>query len=186
MDVRDLINLQEAYLKSVETQQLDEISPDLALKASKAADIKRGKLSVTGDKEGAAAKAAQAARLYKAQAAKRLNREEFEGDLFDYIIEYLVAEGYADTNKASLAIMANMSEEWRNSIIDEVIGEDAAYDRNRRRAAQRAQARNEARAKGQTGSVPGVGYVSPRPERATYTDSAGVVRHHTGARMPKD
>ena len=65
------------------------------------------------------------------------------------------------------------------------LGEDAAYDRNRRRAAQRAQARNEARARGQTGSVPGVGYVSPRPERATYTDSAGVVRHHTGARMPK-
>jgi len=64
------------------------------------------------------------------------------------------------------------------------LGEDAAYDRNRKRAAQRAQARNEARARGQTGSVPGVGYVSPRPERATYTDSAGVVRHHTGARMP--
>jgi len=67
----------------------------------------------------------------------------------------------------------------------EQLDEDAAYDRNRKRAAQRAQARNEARARGQTGSVPGVGYVSPRPERATYTDSAGVVRHHTGARMPK-
>jgi hypothetical protein len=65
------------------------------------------------------------------------------------------------------------------------LGEDAKYDRNRRRAAQRAEARNEARRRGQTGSVPGVGYVSPRPERATYTDSAGVVRHHTGARMPK-
>jgi hypothetical protein len=65
------------------------------------------------------------------------------------------------------------------------IDEDAKYDRNRRRAAQRAEARNEARRRGQTGSVPGVGYVSPRPERSTYTDSAGVVRHHTGARMPK-
>jgi hypothetical protein len=74
-----------------------------------------------------------------------------------------------------------------HSQVEEVeqLDEDAAYDRNRRRAAQRAQARNEARARGQTGSVPGVGYVSPRPERATYTDSAGVVRHHTGARMPK-
>ena len=65
------------------------------------------------------------------------------------------------------------------------LDEDAKYDRNRRRAAQRAEARNEARRRGQTGSVPGVGYVSPRPERSTYTDSAGVVRHHTGARMPK-
>jgi hypothetical protein len=39
-------------------------------------------------------------------------------DLFDYLLEYLVAEGYADTNKAALAIMANMSEEWREDIIE--------------------------------------------------------------------
>ena len=40
-------------------------------------------------------------------------------DLFDTILEHLVAEGYADTNEAALAIMANMSEEWRESIVDE-------------------------------------------------------------------
>jgi len=39
-------------------------------------------------------------------------------DNFDYIIEYLVAEGYADTNQAAFAIMANMSEEWRQSIVE--------------------------------------------------------------------
>jgi hypothetical protein len=39
-------------------------------------------------------------------------------DLFDYILEHLVAEGYADTNEAALAIMANMSEEWRQSIVE--------------------------------------------------------------------
>jgi hypothetical protein len=39
-------------------------------------------------------------------------------DLFDYLLEYLVAEGYADTNKAALAIMANMSEEWKQSIVE--------------------------------------------------------------------
>jgi hypothetical protein len=39
-------------------------------------------------------------------------------DLFDAILEHLVAEGYADTNKAALAIMANMSEEWRESIVE--------------------------------------------------------------------
>ena len=38
-------------------------------------------------------------------------------DVYDIILSYLVAEGYADTNEAALAIMANMSEEWRNSII---------------------------------------------------------------------
>ena len=39
-------------------------------------------------------------------------------DLFDYILEHLVAEGYADTNEAALAIMANMSEEWREEIVE--------------------------------------------------------------------
>ena len=38
-------------------------------------------------------------------------------DLFDYIMEYLITEGYADTNENALVIMANMSEDWKNSII---------------------------------------------------------------------
>ena len=67
----------------------------------------------------------------------------------------------------------------------ETVDEDANYDKNRKRAAQRAAARNEARKQGKTGSVPGVGYVSPRPERETYRDSAGVERHKSGARMPQ-
>ena len=41
-------------------------------------------------------------------------------DMFEHILEYLVAEGYADTNKAAIAIMANMSEEWKQSIIEDV------------------------------------------------------------------
>ena len=102
-------------------------------------------------------------------------------DLFDVVIGHLLDEGYADTEEAALVIMSNMSEEWRESILDE--GDN--YDRNRQRAAQRAAARNAARKEGKTGNVPGVGYVSPRPERETYRDSAGVERHTSGARMPK-
>ena len=101
-------------------------------------------------------------------------------DLFDYIMEYLITEGYADTNENALVIMANMSEDWRESIV-----EGPNYDKNRQRAAKRAAERNEARKRGQTGSVPGIGYVSPRPERETYRDAAGVERHTSGARMPK-
>jgi hypothetical protein len=48
-------------------------------------------------------------------------KEEF--DIFDVILEHLVAEGYADTNQAALAIMANMSEEWKQSIVEEVLDE---------------------------------------------------------------
>jgi hypothetical protein len=42
-------------------------------------------------------------------------------DNFDIILEYLVAEGYADTNEDALAIMANMSEEWREDILESFV-----------------------------------------------------------------
>lgn len=55
---------------------------------------------------------------------RRNGRPMFESaeDLFDYLLEYLVAEGYADTNKAALVIMANMSEEWKQSIVEDIRG----------------------------------------------------------------
>jgi len=52
-----------------------------------------------------------------AQGKKNL-ANSYEPDLFDVILEYLVAEGYADTNENALVIMANMSEEWRQTIIE--------------------------------------------------------------------
>jgi hypothetical protein len=69
--------------------------------------------------------------------------------------------------------------------VEEVDEAMSSYDRNRKRAAQRAAERNAARDRGQTGNVPGVGYVSPRRERETYTDESGQERHKSGARMPK-
>jgi len=54
-------------------------------------------------------------------------------DLFDTILEHLVAEGYADTNENALVIMANMSEEWRQSIVEAETGRGPrlidAYDK---------------------------------------------------------
>lgn len=42
----------------------------------------------------------------------------YEPDLYDVILEYLLDEGYADTQESALAIMANMSEEWIESICE--------------------------------------------------------------------
>jgi len=39
-------------------------------------------------------------------------------DLFDVVLGHLLDEGYADTEQAALAIMANMSEEWKQSIVE--------------------------------------------------------------------
>ncbi len=57
--------------------------------------------------------------------ARRLGRDAMrrsgkyeDADLFDIVKGHLLDEGYADTEEAALAIMANMSEEWRQSIIE--------------------------------------------------------------------
>ena len=41
-------------------------------------------------------------------------------DMFDVVKGYLIGEGYADTEEAALAIMTNMSEEWKQSIIKSI------------------------------------------------------------------
>ncbi len=48
---------------------------------------------------------------------KNLNQDV---DLFDLVKGHLIDEGYADTEEAALAIMANMSEEWKQSILEDV------------------------------------------------------------------
>ena len=42
-------------------------------------------------------------------------------DLFDIVKGHLMSEGFADTEEAALAIMANMSEEWRHSIVEKAV-----------------------------------------------------------------
>jgi hypothetical protein len=65
--------------------------------------------------------------------AAELNKEEVETDLFDHILEHLVAEGYADTNEAAIAIMANMSEEWRQDIVEGMTMKDFKQQRSRQK-----------------------------------------------------
>jgi hypothetical protein len=53
----------------------------------------------------------------KAGARERVLNQDL--DLFDIIKGHLLDEGYADTEESATAIMANMSEEWRESIIEQ-------------------------------------------------------------------
>ncbi|NDB83551.1 MAG: hypothetical protein EB127_12630 [Alphaproteobacteria bacterium] len=62
-----------------------------------------------------AARGAQRGALTPAEKQK-LNREQV--DIYNIILSHLINEGYADTNDAALAIMKNMSEEWRESIVE--------------------------------------------------------------------
>ena len=84
--------------------------------SNKKAEVKQGVKSLLGrglrKVAGAVGNVAQRA----SGAASRLG-EEYTA--YDIILEHLVAEGYADTNKSALVIMANMGEEWRENILDE-------------------------------------------------------------------
>ena len=68
----------------------------------------------------------------------RLTRSDKQGirdsyDYYDIILSHLVAEGYADTNKAALAIMANMSEEWKQDIVEGMTMDDFKKQRRRQK-----------------------------------------------------
>ena len=170
-------------MKAAQAARASGASPEKALQAAKSAGAP--KVAPSNTLSNTVAAASKPAAFSPTPAAKPTPRQqrlnmEMEYDTFDTVLEHLVAEGYADTNEAALVIMANMSEEWRQSILDE--GDN--YDKNRQRAAKRAAERNAARDAGKTGAVPGVGYVTPRRERETYRDSGGVERHTSGARMP--
>jgi hypothetical protein len=57
----------------------------------------------------------------KLKDLKELVKEDF--DLYDIILSHLLDEGYADTEQAAEAIMVNMSEEWRESIVEAKVDE---------------------------------------------------------------
>ena len=55
-----------------------------------------------------------------AKPPEKRQTQLFHTDLYDLVKGHLLDEGYADSEESALAIMANMSEEWRESIIEEI------------------------------------------------------------------
>jgi hypothetical protein len=48
----------------------------------------------------------------------RKGKQEESFDLYDLILHHLMTEGFAETPESAVAIMANMSEEWVDNIVD--------------------------------------------------------------------
>ena len=162
MDAQDFRSLQEAYLDVYENEQLDELSVNKMHDYINKAEKDRARLNKKWDQGTATSKErkkvfdreegeARASKKIRQKTGKdsfRLNaldklksaitKESY--DIFDAILEHLIAEGYADTNESALVIMANMSEEWRQSIVEVKLDEGAAGDvaaRAEKLAAQR-------------------------------------------------
>jgi len=58
-------------------------------------------------------------RRNKVSDMKNKSRMNEQADLYDIVSEYLVSEGFCDSYEDADVIMANMSEEWRESILEE-------------------------------------------------------------------
>tara|TARA_R100001443_G_scaffold7415_2_gene16712 strand:- start:11 stop:1393 length:1383 start_codon:yes stop_codon:yes gene_type:complete len=160
-------------------------------KAKRRADAltKNEELKATGkfsDKEIEAIMEADSLAAMQARREKRLaaqrKREGTTATGRDFGHDYSLTPAQQKTRRDA-EFKAGIGTKKEEVEVDEAM---SSYDRNRKRAAQRAADRNAARAAGKTGVVPGVGYVSPRKERETYVDSAGTTRHKSGAKMPKD
>ena len=76
---------------------------------------------------------AEGVKPYKPQPLKPLPQAE-QVDVYDIILSHLLDEGYASSVDAAEAIMVNMSEDWRDIIIEEIL--DEANARKRREAAR--------------------------------------------------
>ena len=155
----------KAALKKEEVEKLDEISQKTATKAfaKRATD----EFENDGDYRGDFTKSGKS----KANETKR-RIEKKHGKKAG---QHAERAAHATTFGRKSFSMPKVDEEY----VDEAM---SSYDRNRKRAAQRAADRNAARAAGKTGVVPGVGYVTPRREKETYTDEKGTVRHKSGAK----
>jgi hypothetical protein len=92
-----------------------------AVKSS--SDTAQSKMRAAGSevKKGAKGLVAGAARAVSRGARDVARRLGEDVDLYDVVLEHLLDEGFADTEEAATVIMANMSEEWREEILEQQI-----------------------------------------------------------------
>jgi hypothetical protein len=130
MDVQDIRNLQEAYLEVVENQQLDEAEQSPMPPRRSAAERKK-RAKELGDRQ--TIRGIVSGYNKKRQPSRQEDPEKYypkeQYDLYDIILSHLLDEGYADTQQAAEAIMVNMSEEWREDIVEEVLDEGNRFER---------------------------------------------------------
>jgi hypothetical protein len=122
MDAQELRNLSEAYMEVY--QELDEA--EKVFPYGKVGDKLR---SLHKRKQGAKTPKEQnkiAGRIEKINKEYNVPMEQV--DLYDIILSHLLDEGYAETIESAEAIMVNMSEEWREDIIEAKSDEGLSRD----------------------------------------------------------
>jgi hypothetical protein len=124
MDAKDIRNLSEAYMEVYSPQEELQEAEKWIQKAIKKPGALSKQLGVPEKENIPAKKLAAAAkkggklgrRARLAQTLKSLHKEEV--DIYDIILSHLLDEGYAETVEAAEVMMVNMSEDWRDSIVE--------------------------------------------------------------------
>jgi len=96
----------------VATSKLGDKSDYSAAATAKMSDRTK---NILGTKDSATGQTIRKPADFRSPREKALNQSF---DLFDVVLGHLLDEGYADTEDAALAIMANMSEQWKQSILE--------------------------------------------------------------------
>lgn len=114
-----------AYNKGREIKQAasDVASRTAQSVKNKMAVAKRGLKGAIGKVAG---KVASGASKVASKAAGVAQKMAEEYDVFDVIFEHLIENGYAENEDSALQIMANMSEEWREEIVEATLSAKAA------------------------------------------------------------
>jgi hypothetical protein len=137
MEAQDFRGIQEAYMEVVINEGLggrqstpDEIrkrpKPDLERREAET-DAALRSVAAGTDPVSQKEKADQAQEFLGSHPRKRRKKTQKEQyDIYDIILSHLLDEGYAETPEAAEAIMVNMSEEWRDDIMEK---EDSEYEK---------------------------------------------------------
>ena len=129
MDSKEFRNLQEAYNQ---VHQVDEAKADAGLTPLQKIRKRNKAYAMPGEKAGEQTSNRRSERSSARGEKKERGAKSAFGtmrhvggpykeqvDLYDIILSHLLDEGYAETPEAAEAIMVNMSEDWRESIIEE-------------------------------------------------------------------
>lgn len=120
----DMIKKTLGNSHELEGEDLQEYDVQGAVKGALDKGAKFMKTNPVGNAVSAVLKPAGKGRgtVTKAENEKKIQQNQ-DVDLFDLIKGHLIDEGYAETEEAALAMMANMTEEWRNNIIESITAE---------------------------------------------------------------
>ena len=114
MDAQELRNLQEAYM---DVYELDEAKTPLPV-GKMDAKAKELKSKFLKSKPGSPEAGKLISRVSQITATRDSKVVSDSYDLYDIILSHLLDEGYAETVENAEAIMVNMSEDWRESIME--------------------------------------------------------------------